>query len=189
LAGPGAAGPAFFYYLSFTPENLTVMETVVKPLKRNSNLVPLSREHHYGLLFCWKIKQGLAKNASLETMRDYVLYFWETGLQEHFIAEEDLLLNILPANDVQRNKVLKEHEKVRQLIDRIETKAEFSEAVFETLHGYLNDHIRYEERTFFPYLEQQANQEQLAKIGKNLVEEHAETEDNFQPEFWVTAKK
>ncbi|MBK0402391.1 hemerythrin domain-containing protein [Adhaeribacter sp. BT258] len=164
------------------------METTTKkqPIKRDPNLVPLSREHHFGLLFAWKIKQGLAKNASLETMRDYVLYFWETGLQEHFLAEEDLLLNILPATDVQRYKILREHETVRKLIDQIEAKTEFSEAVFETLHTYLTDHIRYEERTFFPYLEQQASLEQLTKIGKHLAEEYAEPEDNFQPEFWVS---
>lgn len=166
------------------------METATKkqPLKRDPNLVPLSREHHFGLLFAWKIKQGLAKHASLETMRDYVLYFWETGLQEHFLAEEDLLLNILPATDVQRYKVLREHDTVRNLVDQIEAKTDFSAAVFETLHSYLTDHIRYEERTFFPYLEQQASLEQLAKIGKHLAEEHAETEDTFQPEFWVTPK-
>ena len=163
------------------------METATKkPIKRNPNLVPLSREHHFGLLFAWKLKKGLAKNASLETMRDYVLYFWETGLQEHFIAEEDLLLNILLATDVQRHKVLREHETVREIVDRIERKEEFSEAIFEQLHSFLTDHIRYEERTFFPYLEQLANAEQLAKIGKHLADEHTETEDTFQPEFWVS---
>ena len=73
MAGPGAAGPAFFHYPSFLIKNYTVMETATKPLKRNPNLVPLSREHHFGLLFAWKLKQGLAKNTSLETMRDYVL--------------------------------------------------------------------------------------------------------------------
>ncbi|MFC5269770.1 hemerythrin domain-containing protein [Adhaeribacter terreus] len=166
------------------------METATekKPIKRDPNLVPLSREHHFGLLFAWKLKQGLAKNASLQTMRDYVLYFWETGLQEHFLAEEDLLLNILPATDAQRSKVLKDHEIVRNLIGRIEQKTEISETVIEKLQSFLTDHIRYEERTFFPYLEQQANAEQLAKIGKHLTEEHAEPEDNFLPEFW-TGKK
>ncbi|KAA9325677.1 hemerythrin domain-containing protein [Adhaeribacter soli] len=165
------------------------MEAAVKkPIKRDPNLVPLSREHHFGLLFAWKLKQGLARNASPEILRDYVLYFWDAGLHEHFLAEEDLLLNILPATDLHRNKVLKDHEKVRELIDRIETKTDFSEAVFKTLQSYLTDHIRYEERTFFPYMEQQASLDQLAKIGKHLAEEHAETEDNFQPEFWVTPK-
>ena len=38
----------------------------IKPLKRSKELAPLSREHHDGLLFAWKIKQGLANgNASL----------------------------------------------------------------------------------------------------------------------------
>lgn len=162
------------------------METVEKkPIKRNANLVPLSREHHFGLLFAWKLKQGLAKNANLATMRNYVLYFWETGLQEHFLAEEDLLLNILPATDPHRSKVLKDHETVRKLVDEMESKTAISEEIIEKLQHILTDHIRYEERIFFPYLEQQANAVQLAKIGQHLAEEHHEPEDNFQPEFWV----
>ena len=44
------------------------METATKPLKRNPNLVPLSREHHYGLLFCWKLKQGLANGTDPEIL-------------------------------------------------------------------------------------------------------------------------
>ena len=167
------------------------METATKkqPIKRDPNLVPLSREHHFGLLFAWKIKQGLAKKASLETMRDYVLYFWKSALQEHFKAEEELLLRILSTDDSQRKQVLQEHEQVRKLIAQIEAKSDFSEVVFEKLNSFLTHHIRYEERTFFPYLEQQANPEQLAAIGKHLVEEHAETVDNFTPEFWVTPKQ
>ena len=109
-------------------------------------------------------------------------------MQEHFIAEEDLLLNILPATDVQRHKVLREHETVRKMVDQIERKEEFSETIIELLHSFLTNHIRYEERVFFPYLEQLANAEQLAKIGQHLANEHAETEDTFQPEFWVSKK-
>lgn len=35
-------------------------------MKRNENLVPLSRDHHFGLLCCWKIRQGIKKEVSQE---------------------------------------------------------------------------------------------------------------------------
>jgi hypothetical protein len=31
----------------------------IKPIKRNKHLKWLSRDHHFGLLACWKIRQGL----------------------------------------------------------------------------------------------------------------------------------
>ena len=38
----------------------------IKPLKRSKELAPLSREHHDGLLFAWKIKQGLANGTPIK---------------------------------------------------------------------------------------------------------------------------
>ena len=40
-------------------------------IKRSKELAPLSPDHHEGLLFVWKIKQGLANKASFETLRNY----------------------------------------------------------------------------------------------------------------------
>ena len=166
------------------------METATtKPIKRDPNLVPLSREHHFGLLFGWKIKQGLAKGASLDIMRDYVLYFWKNSLCQHFQDEEDLLLNILPENDPLKEQFLREHALLRELIDQVEAREQLSGLLFEALHILITEHIRFEERQFFPHLEQHANAEQLALIGKHLTEDHAHAEDNFQPEFWTKVKK
>ena len=39
-----------------------------KPIKRSKELVPLSKEHHEGLLFAWKIKQGLQNGIGIEAM-------------------------------------------------------------------------------------------------------------------------
>src|SRR5688572_20520766 len=110
MAGPGAAGPAFFHYPSFLPENPTVMEIATKPLKRNPNLVPLSREHHYGLLFCWKLKQGLANGTDPEILRKYTLHFWKNTLRSHCEKEDIALDNILNENDPLLKQFAHEHE-------------------------------------------------------------------------------
>jgi hypothetical protein len=44
-------------------------------------LAPLSREHHDGLLFAWKIKQGLANGTSIETLCNYTRGFGQTILK------------------------------------------------------------------------------------------------------------
>ncbi len=45
------------------------------PIKRSEFLIQLSRDHHFTLLFCWKIKEGLKKDIPL-ILKDYVLFFW-----------------------------------------------------------------------------------------------------------------
>ena len=161
------------------------MKTALKPQKRNTNLVPLSKEHHFGLLFCWKIKQGLANSTPLKTIREYVLYFWQNNLQQHLDSEELLLEPILPESDPMLNQMLQEHALIRDLVLQIETKKDhLTVLLFESLHFLVNEHIRFEERQLFPHLEQVANQQQLNQIGQALQLEHEEPTDEFLPEFW-----
>lgn len=41
-------------------------------MKRHAALVQLSRDHHYGLLLCWKLKEGLKKEIEVERMSKYI---------------------------------------------------------------------------------------------------------------------
>ena len=67
------------------------MITEYKPIKRSKELAPLSREHHEGLLFAWKIKQGLKNETETKLIAEYVQWFWKNHLQEHFTEEEQIL--------------------------------------------------------------------------------------------------
>ena len=62
-----------------------------KPIKRNENLVPVSREHHATLLFCWKLRTGVKGETEPERMIRYTNWFWLHHLQSHFATEEKLL--------------------------------------------------------------------------------------------------
>ena len=55
-----------------------------KPIKRRKELVPLSRDHHNGLLLCWKIRTGIRTEIDYTRISQYVLYFFEHDLKEHF---------------------------------------------------------------------------------------------------------
>lgn len=44
-------------------------------MKRNENLIPLSREHHYGLLCVWKIREGVKKKILSSTELKIILIF------------------------------------------------------------------------------------------------------------------
>jgi len=64
-----------------------------KPIKRSEGFKALSRDHHFGLLFYWKIKQGLEAKVDLSRIKNYVNYFWEQHLKSHFLDEETLIFD------------------------------------------------------------------------------------------------
>ncbi|HWH62272.1 MAG TPA: hypothetical protein VNS50_03325 [Ginsengibacter sp.] len=50
----------------------------------------------------------------------------------------------------------------------------------------VDDHVRYEERQLFPYIERALKDEQLQVIGKKLNAKNASVlKDEFKDEFWV----
>ncbi len=50
----------------------------------------------------------------------------------------------------------------------------------------VDEHIRFEERILFPFLESELPAEKLADIGTQLKEMHlAPKADNYRDEFWI----
>src|SRR5688572_14989203 len=75
-----------------TPALILSMENSIQPIKRSEQLAPLSREHHDGLLFAWKLRQGLAKAIPVETLSSYCIWYWKNHIKQHFHHEEDIIL-------------------------------------------------------------------------------------------------
>lgn len=151
------------------------------PLKRNDNLLKLSRDHHAGLLFCWKIRQGVKYHIETDRMIRYVKYFWNHHLATHFREEEEFLFP--PLKDAEVQKALDQHQKIKAFVDKVEVPGiESEEHVLLELADTVDAHIRYEERVLFPHLQEQLSDEQLEMIGEQIVEDPLT--DNFEDEFW-----
>lgn len=136
-------------------------EPSIKPLKRHPALQPLSREHHYGLLLCWKIRTGLDKGIDPERIKAYSDYFFKTHLRPHFELEERSLFPILGDQEHPMiRRALQEHDQLRQLFaagDELSRHLSLLEQV-------LTAHIRFEERELFAALQEVATQEQLTAL-------------------------
>jgi len=149
-------------------------------MKRNENLVPLSRDHHFGLLCCWKIRQGIKKDIPYERIKNYVADYWEKNLSRHFDIEDIVLPEV--NNDSLQIQMEDEHRQIRTLIKSIthsgnrELLSDFADALYK--------HIRFEERMIFPFLEERLSEEELDTIGEHLLQFHRKEEDNYQDEFW-----
>ncbi|HEU5054598.1 MAG TPA: hemerythrin domain-containing protein [Hanamia sp.] len=151
------------------------------PLKRDENLLKLSRDHHAGLLFCWKIRQGVKYHIAIERIIQYVKYFWDHHFATHFKEEEEFLFTQVRDEEVQ--KALDDHQKIKTFVDQVSVSGmEKEEDVLLELADTIGDHIRYEERVLFPHLQEKLSQEQLKKIGEQIIEEPLT--DNYEDEFW-----
>ncbi len=150
------------------------------PIKRNENLVLFSREHHHGLVFCTRLKK--ANQASNSVLKLFIHEFYKNYLEEHFKNEEQLLLPLLSDTEIS-TQFLDEHNQIRQLIDRVRISTNDIQNISLELGQLINDHIRFEERVLFPWLEKVCSEEELDNIGDRLgkIEKSAH---NFIPEFW-----
>ncbi|HNL81939.1 MAG TPA: hemerythrin domain-containing protein [Chitinophagaceae bacterium] len=151
------------------------------PIKRNEILQLISREHHYGLLLSWKIREGMKKNVEINRITDYVNWFWESHLMHHFLIEEKFVFSILPTENNLVIQAINEHENLRKLFNEPEKNVE----TLKLIEKNLDQHIRFEERVLFNEVQLVATNEQLELIALN----HTHTfSDNWKDEFWATAK-
>lgn len=152
-------------------------------MKRDENNLTLSRDHHIALLFCWKIRQGLKKQVPADRIRPYVQYFWDNHLDRHFLEEETVLFAGL--HDALCEQAIAEHAVIRKLTEEA-CAADITIAGLHLLADSIDNHIRFEERTLFPHLEQLLQGSPIIAIGERLRQMHeTHLPDLYPDEFWV----
>jgi hemerythrin-like domain-containing protein len=134
-------------------------EMEIKPIKRNENIVKLSKDHHASLLFCWKLRQGIKYHVAIGRLIKYVQYFWEHHFSTHFKEEEEFLFK--PLKDEVVQKEIDDHEKIKTFIDQVTFSETGKDDVLLELVELVDQHVRYEERILFPHLEKKLSDAQL----------------------------
>lgn len=149
-----------------------------KPLKRHEALKPLSRQHHFGLLFCWKLQKGFDKNIHIERIKSYADWFFKNEIIPHFEIEEDHIFPVLGNENPLIKRALKEHRSIKQLFrDHENPKKSLS-----LLEEELKAHIRFEEKVLFTEIQKLATHEELKFIEKIHVQ--PESKDPYPDPFW-----
>ena len=154
-----------------------------KPIKRHEALKPLSRDHHHGLLLCWKIRQGIKFEVEPQRMKDYTDWFKNKYLYPHFEAEEEFVFPVLGGENQHVKKALAEHRRLRRLFDDEEEHIKTLSLIEEELDG----HIRFEERVLFNEVQQIASPAEFEEIERK---HHAIpfSDDDWEDHFWNRKK-
>ena len=157
------------------------MENIPKPIKRSKELVPLSKDHHEGLLFGWKIKQGLKNGTPLKEMAAFIQWFWEAELEDHFRKEEQVLVPLMAKNDPLVQQMLEEHESLEALVHLCAMVQD--EDIFLQLADGLHQHIRFEERVLFQAIEKNVAPQRLEAIYPLLLQKKPHRK--WENAFWM----
>lgn len=155
-----------------------------KPLKRHQALIPLSRDHHTGLLLCWKIRMGFKKGVKEERIADYTGYAFDHQLMPHFRLEEKEIFSCLPEQDPMRQKAEAQHKELYGMASRLKKAGEDTKELLNSFEQALDKHIRFEERQLFMHIQEQLDEEQLEALGKRVEAIHAEEPDRWEDRFW-----
>lgn len=150
-------------------------------------MVELSKDHHFGLLFSWKMKEGLKKNIEFSRIKKYINFFWEGHLKEHFQEEETLLFNQMDDPLCEQGKA--EHRLLADKLKKLNENVKDAEEITE-FAALLINHIRFEERTLFPHLETVLPESVLSNVCEILTRQHAVPfKDDYPDEFWTHQDK
>lgn len=149
-----------------------------KPIKRHIALQPLSRQHHFGLLFSWKLRKGFHKNIEIERLQEYAKWFYKHEIEPHFSDEEKYVFPILETDNELIERALKEHRRIKRLFHDTED----PEKSLHRLEEELDAHIRFEERILFNEIQKVATEAQLAKIEE--IHTDLEKTPDYSDPFW-----
>jgi len=145
--------------------------------RRHDSLIPLSREHHYGLMLCMRIHRGLPVHGNDESWvsakAEQAVRFFDSDLIPHFKAEEEVLFPAMQGFSSSSDlisELLAEHRRLEHLVERLRQPDEALLAeVLREFADLLESHIRKEERQLFPIYEAQASDELAQSVGRRVA--------------------
>ena len=163
---------------------VAVQSTIVRKMKRHESFVPLSRDHHFGLIMAQRLILGRATNPHADWPTDRaqqvprLIAFFNSDLRAHFEIEEE---HVFPAagRDLtgsvrQVDALLADHDAMRAMIRGFE--ADPSIGLDERLPAFghlLKAHIHREERQLFEQMQAACDPAELETIGLRVAAAHA----------------
>ncbi len=149
-------------------------------MKRHPAFIPLSREHHDGLLLATRLQQGTKAlerlwSHDLQWQSGFVVEFFETNLSGHFRIEEEFLFptvaGLMPKDNGMIGDLIREHREMEALVETLRhPTGKPPEATLKRIGEILERHIRREERELFPFCEAHMSASTLASLGRKMEE-------------------
>ena len=134
-------------------------------MKRDANLIPLSRQHFRALVLCMRIHR---KRALHSVLRQEMIELYAGDVRFHFQAEERFLFPAARriAAPLVR-ELLGEHTKLRRAFSAARRRTPRS-GELTRFADLLEGHIRKEERRLFEECQRRLSETELSEIGRRM---------------------
>jgi iron-sulfur cluster repair protein YtfE (RIC family) len=116
-----------------------------------------------------------------------VLFFFDQELEGHLNNEEEDLFNKLPPDNELLEKVLDDHNKIKRLIGKIRNDRSSIQLLLEFAEN-LENHIRFEERIMFNYMQDNFSEVEMFELAAKYGEKPTDVTANWEDKFWITKK-
>lgn len=141
-------------------------------MKRHPALIPLSHDHHHGLVQARSLRRAAARGtAERRTAAVAFLDFFTRETRWHFREEEERLFPLLVGADdtaiALLTQALLEHQQLHALAATLQADlaaGDVPSGIMRELARTLEQHIRFEERTLFPLIENVASDHALRRL-------------------------
>jgi hypothetical protein len=133
-------------------QHLTLLE--IPSLNKNRKLALLFRDRHNDLLFVCKIRRAIRNAMAHHKIIRFIQDEFFNEFQPNFIEEEQWLFSKIPSSHPLRIKAEEQHTELINLIMTTSPESKLYDSLPETFANLLEEHIRFEVRTLFPYIEQ-----------------------------------
>lgn len=148
-------------------------------MQRDPRLIRLSREHHHALVMALRIERELpdADIGGMKALYGDLIRFWSAGLLPHFNTENDCMLARLAKRSdpglQHAGRLQRDHREMEDLVEemRVARTPDDRRVALERFGNRLREHIRWEERELFNWMQRELDEEDLDAIGA-YVEQH-----------------
>lgn len=144
-------------------------------MKRHPALHPLSHDHHHGLVIALRLKKGGPATpqdnwpADRAQQLEATLAFAKNELMPHFNIEEKQLVGCVSGCEELETRVKQDHSDLRRMFAELETTSpEEASELLQSIGTRLDAHIRFEEREYFPRLQELLGEEALDRLAASL---------------------
>ncbi len=150
------------------------------PMKRHPSLVPLSRDHHHGLVMARRLILGGPSTPrddwprAPEEQASRLIAFYESALRPHFEAEEaqvfPLAAERLADGPARVEALVAQHRMMTGMIEDL--RADLRSGIEKRLAAFgelLRDHIHDEERILFERMQAECGEEEMEALGSRLA--------------------
>lgn len=163
-------------------------------MQRHPGLVPLSREHHHGLVMAERLVLGRSTNPRADWPADRtaqarrLIDFFESDLRPHFEAEEAHVFPVaareVAAGDRLVGRLVDDHDTMREMVRALAAGGDAPAAPDPASLADLDDrlrafgerlrrHIRVEERELFERMQAECSSETLQELEARLAAHEA----------------